>query len=171
MIAVLLLGCALGWVVHRARIQRNAVAAIERAGGTAVYDWQWKNEGYIRNGKPAAPKWLVDHIGVDYLGHVSFVQLGSRNSDAELVHVGQLTQLEELILLGSAVTDDGMSHLKGLARLQRLILSGPAITDTTLAQLKALSRLRRLELINTRVTETGAHEIQKSVPGLWITRK
>jgi hypothetical protein len=170
-VIVLFCACALGWAVHRARIQRNAVAAIERAGGAVSYDWKFKNERYIRNGEPSAPKWLVDPIGADYFGHVSFAQLGSQNSDAELEYVGQLTQLEELILLGSAVTDDGMSHLKGLSNLQRLILSGPAMTDTSLAQLTTLSRLRRLELIHTRVTEAGAQQLQKSLPALLIIRQ
>ncbi len=33
MVLVLVCGGWLGWVVHRARVQKDAVAAIERAGG------------------------------------------------------------------------------------------------------------------------------------------
>jgi len=171
MILVLLWGCALGWAVHRARIQRNAVAAIEKANGIVLYDWQWKNERYVKNGQPLEPKWLVDCIGLDYFGHVSYVSFGEGSSDAELVHVGRLTQLDQLVINGLPVTNDGLSHLKGLANLRRLILVGPAITDANLAHLRRLYRLRRLELINTRVTEAAARELQKPLPELWIIRE
>ena len=39
-ILVLLVGGALGWFVHRARVQRNAVAAVKSIGGQAVYDFE-----------------------------------------------------------------------------------------------------------------------------------
>ncbi len=38
---VLVFGASLGWMVRSARIQRDAVAAIESAGGSVYYDWQW----------------------------------------------------------------------------------------------------------------------------------
>ena len=38
MVLVLVFGGGFGWVVHRARVQREAVAAIERAGGAVGYD-------------------------------------------------------------------------------------------------------------------------------------
>ena len=41
-ILVLVIGGWLGWAVHNARIQREAVAAVERAGGEVMYDWQWQ---------------------------------------------------------------------------------------------------------------------------------
>ena len=39
MVLVLVLGGVLGWVVHRARVQREAVAAIKRAGGNPFMDY------------------------------------------------------------------------------------------------------------------------------------
>ncbi len=42
MIFVLLAGGWLGWLAHRANVQRKAVAAIQHAGGRAWYDWEWK---------------------------------------------------------------------------------------------------------------------------------
>ena len=70
MVLVLIVGGVLGWVGYRARVQRQAVAAIERAGAKAFYDFQ------APGGKPAwwQPKWLVDAVGVDYLAHVTWVQ-------------------------------------------------------------------------------------------------
>ena len=39
----LFLGGRLGWIVHRAKIQRDAVAAIQRAGGSAFYEWDFRD--------------------------------------------------------------------------------------------------------------------------------
>ena len=40
-IFVLLVGVALGWLVRSAHIQRDAVAAIKRAGGRVLYEPVW----------------------------------------------------------------------------------------------------------------------------------
>jgi hypothetical protein len=45
MVLVLLLGGGLGWFAHLARqaqIQRDAVAAVKKFGGSAHYDWQFE---------------------------------------------------------------------------------------------------------------------------------
>ena len=42
MIFVLMLGGVLGWVVHLAHVQRDAVAAIRSGGGSVIYNWQLK---------------------------------------------------------------------------------------------------------------------------------
>ena len=55
---VLAFGVALGWVVHRARVQRDAVAAIERSIGRVFYDWQWAPLGYSPSGLPVLPAGL-----------------------------------------------------------------------------------------------------------------
>ena len=55
---ILLIGAVLGWLVRSAHIQRDAVAAIRRAGGSVMYDWQWKNGEPNANGKLRWPKWL-----------------------------------------------------------------------------------------------------------------
>lgn len=41
LVLVLVIGAGLGWIVRAARIQREAVAAITRAGGSVKYDWKW----------------------------------------------------------------------------------------------------------------------------------
>src|SRR5262245_30630399 len=67
---VLLVGAWLGCVVRSARIQREAVAAIEKARGWVEYDWK----GKITDGGHGAPDWvpkkMVDALGVDYFGNV-----------------------------------------------------------------------------------------------------
>jgi hypothetical protein len=55
-------GAALGWLVRSARIQREAVAAITRAGGFVLYNWEDKNTDHPWSLIPWAPRWFVDLI-------------------------------------------------------------------------------------------------------------
>src|SRR4051812_27595650 len=84
MVVVLVLGGAFGWIAHLARlarVQRDAVAAIRKAHGSVLYDWQMEGEevrvipgtNRISNEVPWVPKWLVDRLGVEYFGDVSQV--------------------------------------------------------------------------------------------------
>jgi hypothetical protein len=96
-VLVLVVGVWLDWIVHRAKVQREAVAAIERAGGDVMYDWQWQYNAPAR-GRPWAPRWLVDRVGIDYFGHVTLVNLVHRGSEVEsaIRHVSRLGRLQEL---------------------------------------------------------------------------
>ena len=134
---MLVVGILLGWVVHRAHVQRDALAAIRKAGGSVQYDWQYKDGGRIADGKPRGPKWLADRLGPDYFDTITTVSSGPATSDAELAHIGQLTQLEQLNLRESAaVTDAGLAHVKGLTRLRILYLRGTQVTDAGLAHIE-----------------------------------
>jgi hypothetical protein len=100
LVLVVVIGVWMGWLARSARIQREAVSAITRAGGSVTYDWEWRNGTPIPAGKPWAPQWLVRLIGVDYFDHVTAAQLeGSWSAaDAAIVQVGRLTQLQLLYL-------------------------------------------------------------------------
>src|SRR5438552_3500910 len=91
-VLVLLIGAGLGWIARGARLQRDAVTAIQKAGGSVQYDWE-------------GPKWLAGLIGVDYFGHVVTVAMTKRGSDAELMLIADLARLEGLKLEDSPVTD------------------------------------------------------------------
>src|SRR5262245_9470051 len=58
-VLVLVIGSALGWIINRAKVQRDAVAVIERSGGTVKYQWDWKDEGPSSSGKLAWARWLL----------------------------------------------------------------------------------------------------------------
>ncbi len=152
LVAVLVIGGGLAWIVRSARIQREAVAAIRKGHAGVYYDWMCKDGVPIRNAKPWWPRWLVDRVGVDYFSHVSFVWC--RGSDAELFHVGHLYQLERLDLAETEVSDAGLAHLKGLTNLQELNLAMTGVTDAGLAHLKRLTSLRSLTL-GPCVTDNG----------------
>ena len=135
-VAVLLLGVWLAWMVRSARIQRQAVAAIRKAHGRILYDWQWRNGHWIPVGKPLAPRWLVDAVGVDFFGNVAWVTIPSV-SDDDLFHIGQLGQLRDLTITEKLeMTDVGRAYLKGLKNLRILRLRGGMVTFHTLIELQ-----------------------------------
>jgi internalin A len=172
LVVVLVIGAWLGWIVHCARVQRDAVAAIRKLEGTVRYDWERKDGRNVPNGKPWWPKWLVDQIGIDYFGHVTQVRLVAVHelSDAELTQIARLSGLEELDLHRSPVTDATLGRLDGLTDLQSLIVFHTAISDAGVRRLKRLGRLRNLSIENTKVTDAGVQELQKALPKLMISR-
>ena len=143
-VLVLLIGGGLGWIVRCARIQREAVAAIESAHGRVEYDWQWTDGKAIQGGKPWAPRWLVNLMGVDYFGCITRVELIGTANDAALVQVGRLARLEHLNLWDSSVSDTGLAHLQGLTELSHFDLRFTPVTDLGLEHLKGLTNLRQL---------------------------
>jgi hypothetical protein len=100
---VLMFGVWLGWTAYRVRIQRDAIKAIRQAGGRIEYNWEWANGAKIPNGKPRWPKWVVDLVDINYLGHVTKVALWSDTaSDENLVHISQLDRHEERVFEDSS---------------------------------------------------------------------
>jgi hypothetical protein len=61
--------------MNTARVQREAVAAIERSQGSVLYDWEFKDGQAVAAPRFWAPGWLVQAIGVDCLAHVVDVSL------------------------------------------------------------------------------------------------
>jgi internalin A len=152
---MLVIGGGLGWIIRQAHIQRDALAAVVKAGGGVTYDWEWNNGMFVPGGKPWAPQWLVGLIGVDYFAHVTYVWLKRPLTDGAIVEVGHLTQLERLQLVGHFVNDGELAHLKGLTKLSDLYLTNNPVSDAGLAHLKGLTELKGLQLSGTQVTDAG----------------
>jgi len=182
MFLVMVIAIWFGRYVISVRVQRDAVAAIKKAGGSVAYDWEWGtpyNPDIIDpNGKPRAPKWLANLIGVDYVANVVSVNLSTpsakdpnKANDETLAHVGRLGRLENLNLADTAVTDAGMAHLKGLTSLGDLNLWKTQVGDDGLAHLQGLTNLRTLPLVGTRVTDGGVLELKHALPWLQILRE
>ena len=195
-VLVVAIGLWLGWLARCARIQREAVATIGRTNCLILYDWQWKNGSYVPGGKPWAPRWLSDLIGVHFLGSVVVVSFrpGSTTSDKVLENVGRFTRLVGLNLNGTSVSDAslahltelkdlynldldetqvadaGLVHLEGLTELTYLNLRKTRITDAGLVHLKGLSKLSWLVLNGTQVTDSGVQELRRALPNLKIYR-
>jgi hypothetical protein len=151
MLVLLAVGGCLGWWLHLARVQRQAVAAIRGAGGSISYEWDVA-------GDPSTPgwrQWVAEHVDVDLTGNVVQAWLGPNCRDAELAQVAQFDRLESLDVRGANVTDAGMASLERLTRLRILYLEDRPITDAALVHLEALTGLEILSLNRTPVTDAG----------------
>ena len=92
-----------------------------------------------------APRWLVELLGPDCFGTVTYVQLeGWPVTDDILPAVARLDQLEFLSLFTCNVTDKGLIRLAGLKRLRQLELLDCSLGDAGLRHLEALPQLQRL---------------------------
>ncbi|MGO9468924.1 MAG: hypothetical protein ACLQIB_22020 [Isosphaeraceae bacterium] len=158
MALVLLIGGGIGWVAYRARVQGEAVASINKAGGSVLYDWQFAGgttAGTCQEGrKPWAPRWMVDFLGPDYFGTVILVNLEGCRTAEVLPSVAHLHRLETLILFMTDVTDERMSQLAGLDRLRELNLHDTGLGDAGLRPLECLPQLREIALPQF-VTDAG----------------
>lgn len=86
-------------------------------------------------------------------------------SDAALVRLQDLPDLEVLSLSGTQVTNSGMSHLTNLERLSYLFMNDTDITDQGLMTLADSVALRYISLDNTDVTAQAVEEFRKRSPG------
>jgi internalin A len=157
-ILVLLIGCWLGWEVHQAQVQREAVAAIRRANGNVEYNLDPSRS-------PWWLRWLADRIGLDYISHVVRVDLVGVGPDgpstgAELDHVVRLTRIEQLGLWETSISDARLADLGGLTRLRSLGLHKTRVGDQGLANLKGLPALRVLWLNRSAVTDAGLAHLE-----------
>jgi Leucine Rich Repeat (LRR) protein len=154
-VLVLVIGGWLGWFVRSARIQREAVAAIQAAGGSFFYNWQSKDGEYLDGTEPFAPRSFVDRLGVDCFGYVAGVYGGQEHPNAVMAQVGKLDRLETLYLEWTHVTDAGLANAMGLRKLKVLVLCDTDVTDAGLAHMQGLVSLRMLDLTNTAITDAG----------------
>jgi hypothetical protein len=158
MVAVLVLGGLLELHLHRVRLQREAVSAITRAGGSVRYHWE--PEGRLV-GPPVNPTWwesIMARLGPDHFGRVIWVgfngnPIGEPDNHV-MAHIARLEDLEELDFspLGAgashpSVSDAGLAYLRGLHRLRRLDLSRTGVCGPGLVHLRGMNQLRRLELL------------------------
>lgn len=89
-------------------------------------------------------------------------------SDAALVHITKLKNLQKLHLEQTKVTDAGLKQLKVLTNLEYLNLYGTAVTDAGLTELAGLKNLKTVYLWQTKVTESGLTNLKKTMPNLDI---
>jgi hypothetical protein len=177
-VAALLLVVLYGCWEYAVGPQRDAVAAIQKAGGSAFYEWEWTSGRPAPPGtEPPWPKWLVQTLGRDALGNVVAVNLIGRDADdALMTHIGclhhlewlylsdgirtgtgfaqleKLTALEILTLPNHRFSDDDLGHLAGMTKLKQIALTGPQITDKGLAHLAGMRQMDSLQLIDTKIT-------------------
>jgi Leucine Rich repeat len=163
MTLVLVFGGGLGWVVHRAHVQRDAIAAVEKTGGRVRYDWGVLANGDLnQNGPPKWRRWLCDRIGVDYLADVVEVHLGKQATDVEMSAVAQFERLRIFDNGNSRVTDTGLAALRESIRLENFTLKGNSgVSGASLAHLRGLPSLRLVQLLGVRLADPDFANLEK----------
>ena len=185
LLAVLVLGCGLGWFVselRQAKQRGEAVANIRNARGHATYDYQvhpeadwmvprmlraWIGEGFLSDVEKVSIHNSRDRDleSVRCLKRVNDLRLNSRYvTDAGLSCLDELENLERLDLWCNQVTDDGLRHIRGLRKLSVLDLYGTQITDAGLLDLRCLTSLRVLKVRDTQVTSAGVARLRVVLP-------
>lgn len=161
MIVVLGFGGVLGWVAHRAHVQRDAVAALttprRNTRGHVYYDWQFAGGKFDEDAKPRGPRWLREALGPDVFDTVVIVTVEGDNVDDEFLEsVGKLHGVEKVDIVGHAAPDltpASMAQLCTLPRLKSLNVPGIAIPRGFVAGLEGKTGLRHLWLPQAAVTD------------------
>lgn len=100
---------------------------------------------------------------------IVWLKLGDTEiSDAALLSISKLKNLQKLHLEETKVTDAGLKQLKQLVNLEYLNLYGTAITDAGLAELAGLKNLKTVYLWQTKVSEQGISALKKALPTLEV---
>jgi hypothetical protein len=129
-----LFGCGSAWVplAQRAAGQRAAVRAIEDLGGDITYDFE-----LLGNAEPPGPRWLRAWIGDDYFRRVTSVAFWDpHTTDEHLRILTTLNRVRRVYLDGTQVTDAGLVHLEHLTDLELLSLRSTHVTVETRERLQ-----------------------------------
>jgi hypothetical protein len=148
MVIVLVTGGGLGWVIHLAQVQRDAVATITRVGGHIGYSWQRSNGAWVFPvPKSPWPDWLRRSLGPDFFDTVTYVFLqGEQCDDESLRSACRLPWVEELSVVNTSVTDASAEDIRQLRNLRSLDLRLNKITKRPLRHIEEMSELRELTL-------------------------
>jgi hypothetical protein len=155
-LCVLVGGLTTGGRAEPPNARDRAVAAIEKLGGTVEVD-------ETRPGRPVVGVDLsrssitdADLVLLKALPELEVLDLRLTSiGDAGVARLDGTKALRFLNLFRTRLTDAGLDHLAGNAGLETLLMGGTQVTDEGLARLKAFSRLRKLSVFDTQVGDAG----------------
>ena len=129
--------------------QRRAVAAIQSAGGSVVYQ--------TSESKPwMFEVWLRSILPQSYFDRVLEVEAGEAFTDAHIGYLQFLPRLQSLRLRSSEVTNVGVKRLANLRlNLRSLEIHSDAITNQGLESICRIKSLRSLDIRETKVDSDG----------------
>lgn len=174
--AVTIFCVVLSWRLHRARLQRDAVAGIRAAGGWVYYDYHQFDAatGKLKAAaQPWEPAWLLGLVGSDFFHDVTVVNMvyddnGPRRLDNArppvniAPHLAHFPQLRSLLISGNYLDDAGMATVGKLRRLESFYQwEGRAIGDDGAVQLGKLPNLQSIHLGSSQVGDRGLAALAK----------
>ena len=164
----------LAFLGNSARRQNLAVAALEKAGGSIHYDFEyvatpsepigWK---FDPDATPPEPIWLLKLTGVGYFHNpVSVTFLGGGLTENELAMLAQLPKLKSVTLCETKLVDEQRKTIrsiqdadvfvfKHLTQLQLLDLRGADVRGSGLENLANLKQLQEISLIGVPLGDEG----------------
>jgi Leucine-rich repeat (LRR) protein len=164
----------LAFLGNSARRQNLAVAALEKAGGSIHYDFEyvatpsepigWK---FDPDATPSEPIWLLKLTGFGYFHNaVSVTFLGGGLTENELAMLAQLPQLKSVTLCETKLVDEqrktirpiqdiDLAVFKDLTQLQVLNLRGADVHGPGFGSLAKLQRLQEIDLIGVPLGDEG----------------
>ena len=159
-VVTLVAGLLAGWRVYNEpyRRQREVMAYILDLRG-----------GYQT--EPGGPSWLRGLFSEDSFPNIIEISLfGDRVSDASLVRLEGLANLQVLRLCHTQVSDVGLARLRGFTILRLLDLECTPVSDAGLAHLEGLANLKMLYLTDTKVSDAGLAHLKglTNLQKIWL---
>lgn len=163
---VLLLGW-LDYFVHQTKLRAEAtlflqIDKLKKLGARLTLDEPNQVVGVHLGERPVTDADMVHLRGLQDLQELDLTR--TRITAAGLTNVKELTSLTKLFLTDTKVDDSGIAHLKGLKNLELVGLSGTRITDAALDHLRELKGLKQVFCLGTSVTDAGVERLQRALP-------
>lgn len=182
MLLVLLLSLPMGWIarnVYRSQKEDEVVAAVEKAGGYASYDYQELN---LWNEVPQPPgPWLLRKLFGEHIhAYIDFVVISEPHdtnkvvpmltcchrleylelhdttlSDQSIETIARMPKLNHLALIGTSLSIEQLRQLTQVSTLKMITLEGPSASDEYLELLPLFPGLEEVSLKETTVTDNG----------------
>ena len=171
-LAVALVGLVMGWYVAKAKSRREAIAAIEKAGGWVEYADRFDGDTLSDRDDPPWPRWIRRVVGDEMLRGVRRVGLADaenedntekrepRDWSAALEALGKLPEIRQLRMdpAGPGVFER-IESLQGVEEVSFTQRKFPE--DTRLAGLARLGNVRNLNLCYTWLTDSDLDWLAK----------
>jgi hypothetical protein len=161
----------LGVKVNQARRQKEAVAALQELGATVTYAQHRVGPNAFNHDRELdVPGWLRELAGDDFFQSVISLNVGQPMSDAELVHLSALPEIEYMDLerAGRGVTDAGLAHLPRPDRLVSFCGKSTSVGDEFVKRLEDAVGLETFDLSGTRVTDEGLRSLRGLKKLIWL---
>jgi hypothetical protein len=148
----------LGWWIHSAREQRDAIANIQKLSNEVYIDYSYQRKeddplSWRPTSDPAAVSWVprfaLERLGQDYFHNVVSINVlrGASGKELQLANeLARLRNLEQLVFVYVDASDGIVERLCKLRKLTGLELNGDELTDDSLRMISDLPRLQLLDI-------------------------
>ncbi len=150
----------------RRRLPELKVHFSQRRAIVAVQAWGAR----VETRKQSPPAELDGHLPEGFFEEATSLEVRNPNiSEDALRYLRHLTGLKHLWLDAGPMTDASLVHLDGMQDIENLSLTFCGITDAGVERFKSRKSLRVLWLWSTRVSRDGVSRLREALPDCHIT--